>query len=112
MPGPGTSDRRKPVRVEERHSPFWWLGWVPAIVLAVLFLQLLFVAGRVALIPVLASFALAYLLNPLVERFETRGLSRTVASLASLVVVGLAGFIFLVFIIPDVWGKSSSPCRV
>jgi predicted PurR-regulated permease PerM len=76
---------------------------VPAIVLAVLFLQLLFVAGRVALVPVLASFALAYLLNPLVERFETRGLSRTVASLAALLVVGLAGFIFLVFIIPDLW---------
>ena len=103
MPGPGTSDRSKPVRVQETHSPFWWLGWVPTIVLAVLFLQLLFVAGRVALVPVLASFALAYLVNPLVERFETRGLSRTVASLAALLIVGSAGFIFLVFVIPDLW---------
>ena len=98
---PGTFDRNKPVPVQERHSPFWWLGWVPAIVLAVLFLQLLYVAGRVAIVPVLASFALAYLLNPLVERFEMRGLSRTVASLAALLVVGVAGVVFLIFVIPD-----------
>jgi predicted PurR-regulated permease PerM len=100
---PGTFDRNKPVPVQERHSPFWWLGWVPAIVLAVLFLQLLYVAGRVAIVPVLASFALAYLLNPLVERFEMRGLSRTVASLAALLVVGVAGVVFLIFVIPDLW---------
>ena len=64
----------------ELRSPFWWLRWVPAVVLAVLMPQLLYVAGRVAVVPVLASFALAYLVNPLVERFEARGLSRTVAS--------------------------------
>ena len=98
-----TFDRNKPVPLQERPSPFWWLGWVPAVVLAVLFLQLLYVAGRVAIVPVLASLALAYLLNPLVEKFEAHGLSRTVASLASLVVVASAGFIFLVFVIPDLW---------
>jgi hypothetical protein len=67
--------------------------------------QLLYVAGRVAVVPVLASFALAYLVNPLVERFETRGLSRTVASIAALLVVGLMGFVFLVFVIPDLWAQ-------
>jgi len=87
----------------ELRSPFWWLRWVPAVVLAVLLLQLLYVAGRVAIVPVLASFALAYLVNPLVERFETRGLSRKVASIAALLVVGLTGFVFLVFVIPDLW---------
>ena len=96
-------DQSKRVPDHEGHSPFWWLGWVPAIVLAVLFLQILYVTGRVAIVPVLASFALAYLLNPLVERLETRGLSRTVASLAALLVVGLAGVAFLVFVIPDLW---------
>ena len=89
----------------ELRSPFWWLRWVPAVVLAVLIPQLLYVAGRVAVVPVLASFALAYLVNPLVERFETRGLSRTVASIAALLVVGLMGFVFLVFVIPDLWAQ-------
>jgi predicted PurR-regulated permease PerM len=101
MPGP--FDRGKPGTVQEKPSPFWWLGWVPAVVLAVLLLQLLYVAGRVAIVPVLASLALAYLLHPLVERFEARGLSRTVASLAALFVVALAGSVFLVFVIPDLW---------
>jgi predicted PurR-regulated permease PerM len=78
---------------------------VPAVVLAVRMPQLLYVAGRVAVVPVLASFALAYLVNPLVERFETRGLSRTVASIAALLVVGLMGFVFLVFVIPDLWAQ-------
>ena len=95
---------RDPVTtITERRSPFWWLGWVPAVIFAVLFLQLLYVVGRVALVPVLASFAIAYLLNPLVERFEARGLSRTVASLAALLLVGLSAFLFLVFVIPDLW---------
>jgi predicted PurR-regulated permease PerM len=67
----GSLDRRNPVPVLiEPRSPFWWLRWVPAVVLTVLLLQLFYVAGRVAIVPVLASFALAYLLNPLVERFE------------------------------------------
>lgn len=87
----------------ERRSPFWWLGWVPAVIFAVLFLQLLYVAGRVAIVPVLASFAVAYLLHPLVERFEARGLSRTLASLAALLLVGLSALLFLVFVIPDLW---------
>jgi predicted PurR-regulated permease PerM len=102
----GSLDRRNPVPVLiEPRSPFWWLRWVPAVVLTVLLLQLLYVAGRVAIVPVLASFALAYLLNPLVERFETRGLSRTVASIVALLIVGLTGFVFLVFVIPDLWGQ-------
>ena len=102
MPGPLDRSNPVPVQIEPR-SPFWWLRWVPAVVLTVLLLEILYVAGRVAIVPVLASFALAYLLNPLVERFETRGLSRTVASIAALLVVGLSGFVFLVFVIPDLW---------
>jgi len=38
----------------ELRSPFWWLRWVPAVVLTVLLLQLLYVAARVAIVPVLA----------------------------------------------------------
>jgi hypothetical protein len=64
---------------------------VPAVVLTVLLLQLLYVAGRMAIVPVLAAFALAYLLDPFVERLERRGLSRTVASLAAMLLVGLTG---------------------
>jgi predicted PurR-regulated permease PerM len=96
----------------ELRSPFWWLRWVPAVVLAVLMPQLLYVAGRVAVVPVLASFALAYLVNPLVERFETRGLSRTVASIAALLVVGLMVSSSRSSSFPICGRKSWSPCKV
>ena len=39
--------------------PFWWLRWVPAIVISVLVLYFLYVVGSVAIVPVLASVALA-----------------------------------------------------
>jgi predicted PurR-regulated permease PerM len=65
--------------LREQRSPFWWLGWVPAVVVLILLLDLLYTVGRLALVPVLASFALAYLLNPIVYHIEKRGLSRPVA---------------------------------
>ena len=43
-------------------SPFWWLRWVPTVILTIIVLYLLYILGSVALIPVLASFAMAYLL--------------------------------------------------
>ena len=41
-------------------SPFRWLRWVPTVIVAVLALHFLYVIGRVAIVPILASFALAY----------------------------------------------------
>ena len=58
--------------VREQRSPLWWFRWVPAVVVVVPFLDLLSVVGRLALVPVLASFALAYLVNPIIYQIEQR----------------------------------------
>jgi len=89
--------------LREQRSPLWWFGWVPAVVATVLLLGLLYVVGSLALVPVLASFALAYLVNPLVDQIEKRGLSRPVAALAALLMVTLVAAGFLFFIIPRLW---------
>jgi predicted PurR-regulated permease PerM len=88
-------------------SPFWWLRWVPTVVVSSLILYFLYVVGSVAIVPVLASFALAYLLNPIVYQFEMRGLSRTVSALVAILVVTLAIGAFLAYVLPDLWAESS-----
>lgn len=92
--------------LREQRSPLWWFRWLPAVVVVVLLLDLLYVVGRLALVPVLASFALAYLVNPIVYQIEKRGLSRPVAALAALLIVTLVAAGFLIFIIPGLWEQS------
>jgi predicted PurR-regulated permease PerM len=92
--------------LREQRSPLWWFRWVPAVVVIVLLLDLLYVVGRLALVPVLASFALAYLVNPIVYHIEKRGLSRPVAALAALLIVTLVAAGFLIFIIPGLWEQA------
>jgi predicted PurR-regulated permease PerM len=84
-------------------SPFWWLRWVPAAICALLLLYFLYVVGSIAVVPLLASVALAYLLNIFVQLLERLGLSRPVAALVTLLGVILAIAIFLTFVIPDLW---------
>ncbi|RPH98332.1 MAG: AI-2E family transporter, partial [Zetaproteobacteria bacterium] len=91
----------------EQRSPLWWVRWVPAVVVTILFLNLLYVVGSLALVPVLASFALAYLVYPIVYQIEKRGLSRPVAALAALLIVTLVAAVILFFIIPGLWEQSS-----
>jgi predicted PurR-regulated permease PerM len=88
-------------------SAFWWLRWVPTVVLAAVIIYLIYAAGRVAVVPVLASVALAYLLNPIVRQFERFGLSRALSSLASIILVSLAITAFLAYVLPDLWAESS-----
>src|SRR5436305_14945924 len=94
------------VRVEDR-SPLWWFRWVPAALLTLLVLYLGYYVGRVAIIPVLASFAIAYVVNPIVEWFEARGLARAVAALLTLALVTVGMALFLWFVIPDLWAQSA-----
>ena len=93
--------------LREPRSPLWWFRWVPAVVVLVLLLDLLYEVGRLALVPVLASFALAYLVYPIVYQIEKRGLSRPVAALAALLIVTLVAAGLLFFIIPGLWEQSS-----
>ncbi|HWP42788.1 MAG TPA: AI-2E family transporter, partial [Blastocatellia bacterium] len=93
-------------RTPEPRSPFWWLRWVPAVVAIVLLLDLVYILGSVALIPMLASFALAYLMNPLVLVGERRGLSRPVSAVLAMFLVGASIAAFLTFVIPDLWSQT------
>ena len=90
-----------PAPVSQPQSPFWWLRWLPALACAVVILYFLYVVGSVAMIPLLASFALAYLLNPIVLALEKRGLSRAVSAILTLLSVILVIAAFLTFVIPD-----------
>ncbi|HEY3135132.1 MAG TPA: AI-2E family transporter [Blastocatellia bacterium] len=92
----------------EDRSAFWWFRWVPTVVLTLLILYFLYVVGSLALVPVLASFALAYLLNPVVSQGEKYGLSRPIATALALLLVTLAVVAFLVFVIPDLWEQTTN----
>ena len=91
-----------------QRSHFWWVRWVPAVIFLIVVADLVYIIGTVAIVPVLASFALAYILNPLVTFFENRGISRAIAAAAALIIVTLAVMGFLTFIIPDLWDESIS----
>lgn len=91
----------------EERSPFWWLRWVPTVVVSVLILYFLYVVGRVAIIPVFASFAVAYLLNPIVQAGVKRGISRTISAIGAILIVSLAVVAFLAYVIPDLWAESA-----
>jgi predicted PurR-regulated permease PerM len=62
----------------------------------------------VAIIPLLASLAIAYILNPVVEGIQTRGASRFWAALLALVFVSAAIAGFAWFVIPDLWDQAVS----
>jgi predicted PurR-regulated permease PerM len=86
-------------------SPFWWVRWVPvALVLAAVLAFLIF-AGKSILLPLLASFALAFMLEPLVDWFEGRKWSRAVAVLLAMASASAAVLLVLLFLLPSVWGE-------
>ena len=88
-------------------SPFWWLRWVPTVVVSVLILYFFYVVGRVAIIPVFASFAVAYLLNPIVQAGVKRGLSRTFSAIGAILLVSFAIGAFMAYVVPDLWAEST-----
>lgn len=91
----------------EERSPFWWLRWVPTVVISALVLYFLYVVGSVAIVPMLVSFALAYLLNPIVSQGEKRGLSRTMSSIVAILLVTLVITAFMAYVVPDLWAEST-----
>ena len=91
----------------EERSPFWWLRWVPTVVVSALILYFLYIIGSVAIVPVLASFAVAYLLNPIVYQAEKRGLSRIWSSIIAILLVGLVITAFMAYVVPDLWAEST-----
>ena len=80
---------------------------MPTVVVSVLVLYFLYVVGSVAIVPVLASFAVAYLLNPIVYQGEKRGLSRTMSSIVAILLVSLGIAAFMAYVVPDLWAEST-----
>ncbi len=73
-------------------------GIVAALALGALF-ALLWVL-KAALTPLVAAFVIAYLLDPLIDRFEARGVKRPLAIFLLLGAVGVVNLGFLLFVIP------------
>lgn len=99
--------RRAKFKPPDEQSPFWWFKWVPTIIISILILYFLYIVGSVAIIPVLASVALAYLLNPIVYEGVKLGLSRTFSAIISILLVTLVITAFATYVFPDLWAESS-----
>lgn len=101
-------------RVEERLTtgsaldaarPISWMRWIPAIVIFLVLSWLVLGGARIVLVPLLASIALAYLLAPITKWLERLGWSRTVASLLTVLGVGLVGVLVLIYLVPSIWAQ-------
>lgn len=87
-------------------SPFWWARYVPvALLLLVVGGLLLLVAGPV-LVPLILSFALAFMLEPLADWFQRRFHStRNSAVLFALSVATFGVLILIIGLLPSVYSQ-------
>ena len=92
-------------------SPFWWFRWVPTAVISVFVVYVLFEIGSVVILPVLASIAFAYLLNPIVRAFERLGVSRSIAAFIAIITITLATTAFFSYVVPELWAQGSRASR-
>ena len=68
----------EPITVHQRRGgPLEWMRWIPAAFIVLVILAGIAIGSRVILVPLHSSFALAYMLEPLVEIIERRGWSRS-----------------------------------
>jgi predicted PurR-regulated permease PerM len=89
--------------IERSRPPFWWVRWVPLTLLVVGLAVVFYLLATPVVVPLALSFALAYMLEPLTEWFESRGLGRNVAVLATLAVALLVVAVVLLVLLPAVW---------
>ena len=92
-------------------SPFWWFRWVPTAVISVFVVYVLFEIGSVVILPVLASIAFAYLLNPIVRAFEQLGISRAIAAFIAIIAITLATTAFFSYVVPELWAQGTKASR-
>ena len=83
--------------------PFWWVRWVPAALLVIGLIALILTLGGTVLVPLLVSFALAFMLEPLADWFQRRGHSRNVAVLLTLISAVLIVVLLLFFLLPSIY---------
>lgn len=86
-------------------SPFWWIRWVPLVLLLVALVVLTIHIGQSVLVPLLVSFALTMMIEPIVEWYERHGLSRNPAVLMGMGSTLAVIILVLLFLVPSVWAQ-------
>ncbi|HEX4948716.1 MAG TPA: AI-2E family transporter [Blastocatellia bacterium] len=95
----------EPTNYQRRSGPLEWMRWIPAVLISIIIIAAIMIGSSVVLVPLLSSFALAYMLEPLVEVFERRGWSRTLSVLATLAIATIVLTLALIFVIPAIWSQ-------
>ncbi len=84
------------------------MRWLPVTLVGLLVLIGVAIGGRVILVPLLSSLALAYLLAPVVVWFARRGWSRPASVLLTMTAATLTLALVLIFILPSFWHQFST----
>jgi len=82
---------------------FWWARYVPVALLVLLLIVLVVFAGGPILVPLLVSFALAFMLEPVADWFQRRGRTRNAAVLLTLLTTTLAVLLIFVLLLPGIY---------
>ncbi len=86
---------------------FWWIRFVPAALFVVGIIVLVIIVGGTVLVPLVVSFALAFMLEPVADWFQNRGRSRNAAVLLTLASATAAVLLVLLFLLPSIWHQLS-----
>ncbi len=89
--------------LSNQKAPLWWARWVPAALLITGLIVLTILIGSTVLVPLLLSFALAFMLEPVADRFERRGHSRNAAVLLTLLVTIIAALLVFGLLLPSIY---------
>lgn len=85
-------------------SPWWWARYVPVVLLLLVVAVFLLLVGGPVLVPLILSFALAFMLEPLVEWFQKRFHStRNAAVLFALSVATFGTLLVIIVLLPSVY---------
>lgn len=84
-------------------AQFWWVRWVPAVLMLIACGLVAIRIGRNVIVPLALSFAVAFMLAPLVDWFEGRKLARNGAVLMSLATALVGMAVLVLFLLPGVW---------
>lgn len=82
---------------------FWWFRWVPVALLIAGLIAITIAIGGNVLVPLLVSFSIAFMLEPLADWFQRRGHSRNVAVLLTLASAVLIVALLLIFLLPGIY---------
>jgi predicted PurR-regulated permease PerM len=87
-------------------SPWWWARYIPVALLLLAVIVLLLLVGGPVLVPLILSFALAFMLEPLVNWFQRRFRStRNAAVLFALAVATFGTLLVVILLLPSIYSQ-------